>query len=179
MPEYMGYPLGATREAGSDVTIKLSKWTPFRLFTLTYFGQEGLLTAKPNGVTFVDNPHYVGNNLISATFTLDPSPSDGLRCEGHQACIEFEAKPSPHHKPHIVCVGSPPPEPPSPPFEPPPSFSPPLALPPPESATQSAAAAQGVRAVRSCPLGGSADVLKVSHGGSSPTEVRIAVSSPS
>jgi len=172
-PETQAYPVGATREAGSDVTIKLSKWVPFRLFQLTYYGQEGLLVSKPNGVTFVDSPHYVGNNLISLSFTLDPAPSDGLRCEGHVACIEFEARPSPHHKPHIVCVTSPPPSPPSPPLPPPPAIVAPVILPPPVASP--AVLSGAIRAVRSCQLGGSAEVLKVSHGGSSPTEVRIAV----
>ena len=50
-PEYGAYPLGGTREAGSDVTIKLADWEPFRRFTLIYYGQEALLVSKTQGMT--------------------------------------------------------------------------------------------------------------------------------
>merc|ERR1711998_414181 len=154
---------------------KLNRWVPFRLFSLTYFSQEGLLVSKTNGITIDTPPHYVGTNMLTMTFTLDPTPSDGLRCEGHVACIEFEAKPAPHHKPHVACVSSPPPEPPMPPSPPPLALSPPaLILPPPVASPPPKAAA--TRAVRSCQLGGSAEVLRVSNKDESvSTTVRIAV----
>ena len=173
-PVYGSYPLGGSREAGSDVTIKLSKWTPFRVFTLIYFGQEGLLVSKPQGVTIVHNPQRLGNNLIGFTFSLDPQGSAGLRCEGHPACIEFEAKPAPHHRPTIQCISSPPPSPPFPPPHPlPPSpGSPPLPGPPvihnpPPAPTR-------VTASASCPLGGSARIVDV-HDVAGKSSVRIAV----
>ncbi|KAL1523755.1 hypothetical protein AB1Y20_018681 [Prymnesium parvum] len=174
MPELQTYPLGATREAGSDATIKLTRWVPFRIFTLTYFGQEGLLVSKPNGVTLLDNPHYVGDNLITVSFTLDPTPSDGLRCEGHVACIEFEVSPTPHHKPHVECVQSPPPFPPDLPAAPPPIYSPPVTSPSPPSPVVVPPVYSAVAASKSCELGGSAEVLRVAerHGRS---EVKIAV----
>merc|ERR1719482_1874786 len=109
MPQYGAYPLGGTREAGSDVTVKLTRWVPFRTFTLVFFNQKGLSVSKPQGVTIEHHPEQVGENLVGFTFTLDPQGSTGLRCEGHPACIEFEVKPAPHHKPHIVCIDSPPP----------------------------------------------------------------------
>ena len=127
MPEYGAYPLGGTREAGSDVTIKLSRWIPFRTFTVVYYKEEGVLVSKTQGVTVQAYPQRVGEQQVGFTFTLDPAGSDGLRCEGHPACIEFEIKPTPHHKPHIACVDSPPPSPPRPPPKlPPPPLHPSL-----------------------------------------------------
>ncbi len=152
-PKYGAYPIGGTRESGSDVTIKLTDWKPFRVFTMIYYGQEGLLVQKPQGATILDQPQVVGPKQIGFTFSLTPDPSDGERCEGHPACIEFELKPQPHHHPHIICLESPPPSPPSPPPPPPPvirSPPPPPALgmlarsPPPPVA---------VAAGPECPLG--------------------------
>jgi hypothetical protein len=172
MPEYGAYPLGGTREAGSDVTIKLSRWIPFRTFTVVYYKQEGLLVSKTQGVTVQANPQRVGDQQVGFTFTLDPAGSDGLRCEGHPACIEFEVKPTPHHKPHISCVDSPPPSPPRPPPKlPPPSAKPPpsptVAGPPPMT--------RQVRAAPSCHLGGAAKVLDVQQTPAGKVSVRIAV----
>lgn len=174
MPQYGAYPLGGTREAGSDVTVKLTRWVPFRTFTLVFFNQEGLSVSKPQGVTIEHHPEQVGENLVGFTFTLDPQGSTGLRCEGHPACVEFEVKPAPHHKPHITCVDSPPP---SPPKQPPNTPRPPpparLSPPPPAVGSPKPPPPHGtsVRASSSCALGGSARVLP----GATDTSVRIAV----
>jgi len=178
-PVYGSYPLGGQREAGSDVTIKLSKWTPFRVFSMVYFGQEGLLVSKPQGVTIISNPQRFtrnGDTLIGFTFSLDPQGSDGLRCEGHPACIEFEAKPAPHHRPHITCVDSPPPTPPvAPPLPPPPSPNPPTIFPPPPAPVMlSPPPPARISATSSCELGASARVVDVRQTGATAT-VRIAV----
>lgn len=170
-PEYGAYPLGGTREAGSDVTLKLARWVPFRNFMLVYYGQEGLAVSKPQGVTIDRNPEVLGESLIGFSFTLDPQGSAGLRCDGHPACIEFEVKPAPHHKPHIICLDSPPPSRPSPPpHAPAPSALPPSPPPPPRIASPPP---QGVsvRADAGCALGGSARVLP----GATSSSVRIAV----
>ena len=169
MPEYGAYPLGGTREAGSDVTIKLSRWIPFRTFTVVYYKEEGVLVSKTQGVTVQAYPQRVGEQQVGFTFTLDPAGSDGLRCEGHPACIEFEIKPTPHHKPHIACVDSPPPSPPRPPPKLPPPHPPPpkLASPPPMT--------KQVTASSSCHLGGAAKVLDVQSKPSGSTSIRVVV----
>jgi hypothetical protein len=178
-PQYAAYPLGGTREAGSDVTLKLSRWVPFRTFTLIYYGQEGLAVSKPQGVTIERNPQVIGSNLVGFTFTLDPAGSTGLRCEGHPACVEFEVKPAPHHKPHLACLDSPPPSPPRPPprapdagkTPPPPRPPPTVASPPPPPPRGSS-----VRASPQCALGGSARVLPTqTANGASVLSVRVAV----
>ena len=155
MPEYGAYPLGGTRDAGSDVTLKLLRWVPYRTFTVVYYGQEGLLVSKPQGVTIQDNPQQVADKQIGFSFTLDAAGSDGLRCEGHPACIEFELKPTPHHKPHIMCVDSPPPSAPSPP----PKHPPPL--PPVQRPSAPPPMVRQVRASPDCRLGGAVKVLDV------------------
>ena len=178
-PLYGSYPLGGSREAGSDVTLKLSKWTPFRVFSLVYFSQEGLLVSKPQGITIISNPQRFqrnGDDLIGFTFSLDPQGSAGLRCDGHPACIEFEAKPAPHHRPHITCIDSPPPTPPiAPPSLPPPAPQQPVHVlsPPPPPVTSPPALAR-VTAPASCELGGSARVHGVRDDGAT-TNVRIVV----
>lgn len=169
-PEYGAYPLGGTREAGSDVTLKLTRWVPSRTFMLVYYGQEGLAVSKTQGVTIDQNPQVLGDGLVGFTFTLDPEGSAGLRCEGHPACIEFEVKPSPHHKPHVTCIESPPPARPSPP----PALPPPVTeSPPPAIASPSAPPPLGTLVhATNCALGGTARVVA----GASTTSFRIAVS---
>ena len=174
MPTYGSYPLGGTREAGSVVTLKLARWTPFRAFTLVYYGQEGLLVSKMEGGTIQHNPQHLGDALMGFSFALDPQGSQGLRCDGHPACIEFEVTPQPHHKPHITCVDSPPPIPPSPPPVPPPM----LPLPPPVPSPAhrpSPPPPATVRASAECALGGSAKVVSNSQGGTGKSTVRIVV----
>ena len=68
-PQYGAYPLGGTREAGSDATIKLSRWIPFRTFTLVYYAQEGVLVSKTQGITVDNPPEEVGDRLTGFTFT--------------------------------------------------------------------------------------------------------------
>ena len=77
--EYGAYPLGGTREAGSDVTLRLSDWVPGKQFTMIYYGQEGMLVSKPQGVTIDDMPQQIGDRQVGFTFTLDPAGSTGLR----------------------------------------------------------------------------------------------------
>lgn len=176
-PEYSGYPLGGTREAGSDVTIKLSTWKPFRVFTVVYFGVDGLLVDKPQGASILHNPQRVGDRMIGFTFSLDPQGSEGLRCEGHPACVEFEVKPAPHHKPHIVCIESPPPHPPWPPPRPPPPVPghPPSASPPPPVASPVVSPPPtSISAPDACPLDATARIVDAHFDGGK-TVVRIAV----
>jgi hypothetical protein len=143
---------------------------------------EGILVNKPEGLSMVENPRAFGKDGVIFAFTLDPGSSDDEKCEGHPSCISFEAKPTPRHKPHVICMVRPPPSHPAPPHPPPlipppapppPPVPPGLASPPPPKL----AGEEGGAAIQSsamCDLGGKAQVIKVTK---NPAGVALALGS--
>ena len=171
-PQVHTYPIGSTNADGSRVTMKLSKWVPWRVFTLTYFAQDSLMVKKPEGMTLLDVPHHIpGVAQVQFTFTLNDQPSGGEACGGHPSCLEFEAHPAVLHHPHIECITKPPPSPPkfppvahSPPPPPPPIVhSPP---PPPVKVTAN---------FNQCFLGGEASVMPTHSDDPTKQSVRVLV----
>ena len=168
-PQVHGYPIGSTLAAGNRVTMKLASWKPWRVFTLTYFEQTSLTIKFPEGITIMEQPHHVGQQLIRLSFALNDQPSSGEACGGHPACLQFEAHPSVLHHPHVVCMQRAPPGPPSPP--PAPSSKPP----PPPFVVHSPPPPEAVYATSSCSLGGSAVASNRNAAGTDPTKKRVAV----
>ena len=166
-PQVHTYPIGSSSADGSRVTMKLSSWKPWRVFTLTYFEQSSLLIKKAEGATLMVLPHRTGAEQMEFAFTLNDQPSSGEGCGGHPSCLEFEAHPGVRHPhPHVLCITTPPPSPPRLPLihSPPP----PVAVsPPPSPAT--------LFARGTCYLGGQAVAMR-SHS-DDPTQqgVRVVV----
>ena len=148
-PQVHTYPIGSTVADGSRVTMKLSSWKPWRVFTLTYFAQTSLLIKKAEGATLMVLPHRSGAEQMEFAFTLNDQPSSGEGCGGHPSCLEFEAHPGVVHHPHVLCITQSPPSPPRLPMilSPPPPV---VAHPPPSPATLFAS---------SCYLGGQAKAM--------------------
>lgn len=136
-------------------------WEPDREFVLTYFNQENLVIVKPQGCTVAAGPIALDNNIVMVKLLTTELSSDGLRCEGSMACLEFEAVPLPKHKPHITCITDPPSPPPK--MYPPPLPPPPPALPPSSPHIESPSPLPppppvGTRAAPDCKLGGVAKI---------------------
>jgi hypothetical protein len=166
-PQVHTYPIGSTVAAGSRVTMKLSSWKPWRVFTLTYFGQASLMVKKTEGATLMVLPHRSGAEQMTFSFTLNDQPSSGEGCEGHPSCLEFEAHPGVLHHPHVVCISK---SPPSPPRLPPVLLPcPPVAVHPPPSPATIFASASG------CYLGGWAKAMPSHSDDPSKMGVRVLV----
>ena len=164
-PEVHTYPIGSTVAAGSRVTMKLSSWKPWRIFTLTYYGQASLLVKKAEGATITVLPHHSGAEQMTFAFTLNDQPSSGEGCDGHPSCVEFEAHPGVLHHPHVVCITKSPPSPPGLPIILPPP--PPVVVhPPPSPATLFASG---------CYLGGQAKAMPSHSDDPSKTGVRVLI----
>ena len=165
-PQVHTYPIGSTLQDGSRVTMKLSSWKPWRVFTLTYFAQSSLLIKKFEGATLMVLPHRTGAEQMEFAFTLSDQPSSGEGCGGHPSCLEFEAHPGVRHHPHVVCITTPPPAPPGLPMihSLPPSVA---ASPPPAPAT--------LFARGTCYLGGQAVAMRSHSDDPTQQAVRVVV----
>lgn len=114
-PQVRNYPIGSNAADGTRVTMKLASWKPYREFTVTYYDQASLRVTKPAGLTVMQQPNRIAAEVMRFKFELNDIPSSGESCQGHPACLEFEARPSVVRHPHIVCITPPPPAPPTPP----------------------------------------------------------------
>ena len=164
-PQVHTYPIGSTVADGSRVTMKLSSWKPWRVFTLTYFGQASLLIKKAEGATLMVLPHRSGNEQMTFSFTLNDQPSSGEGCDSHPSCLEFEAHPGVLHKPHVLCISQSPPSPPRLP----------IILPPPPRGAVHPPPAPATLYASGCYLGGQARAMPSHSDDHSKTGVRVLI----